>query len=74
VNKVTVSFEFDSIQDEDYKYITQGKDYYLACVEFSNYLRGCCKYGNEDLVDGKLEVYKLRDKFHHILAENDVSV
>lgn len=74
MNKITAILEFDSIYDEDFKYLTQGKDYYLACVEFADVLRNYCKYGGDGLEGEMINIHTIRDKFREVLAENDVSV
>lgn len=54
-------------EDSDIKIYMQAVKMYLAIEEFAGYLRNQDKYSDNDVTE-------VREKFHEILRENEVSL
>lgn len=61
--------EFNLPEDqEDFKYATNGFNYYMALVEMDQWLRSEYKY------NGKEDMYEVREKLNEIILENNVKI
>ena len=63
------TLEFNLPEDkEDFNYASNGLNYYLALVEFDQWLRSEYKY------NGKEEMYAVREKLNYFINENNVTI
>jgi hypothetical protein len=65
--KATLEFNLPEDQEE-FKHVYNGFNYYMALVEMDEWLRSEYKY------NGKEEMYEVREKLREIILENNVKI
>jgi hypothetical protein len=65
--KATLEFNLPEDQEE-FKHVYNGFNYYMALVEMDQWLRAEYKY------NGKEEMYEVREKLREIISENNVKI
>ena len=65
--KATLEFNLPEDQEE-FKHVYNGFNYYMALVEMDQWLRSEYKY------NGKEEMYEVREKLRQIILENNVKI
>jgi hypothetical protein len=65
--KATLEFNLPEDQEE-FKHVYNGFNYYMALVEMDQWLRSEYKY------NGKEEMYEVREKLREIILENNVKI
>jgi hypothetical protein len=65
--KATLEFNLPEDRD-DFKYATNGFNYYMALVEMDEWLRSEYKYNDKE------EMYEVREKLREIILENNVKI
>ena len=65
--KATLEFNLPEDQEE-FKHVYNGFNYYMALVEMDEWLRSEYKY------NGKEEMYEVRNKLREIISDNNVKI
>jgi hypothetical protein len=65
--KAKLIFNLPEDQD-DFNYATNGFNYYMALMEFDQWLRAEYKY------NGKEDMYEVREKLREIILDNNVKI
>jgi hypothetical protein len=65
--KATLEFNLPEDQEE-FKHVYNGFNYYMALMEMDQWLRSEYKY------NGKEEMYEVREKLREIILDNNVKI
>jgi len=65
--KATLEFNLPEDQEE-FKHVYNGFNYYMALVEMDQWLRSEYKY------NGKEDMYEVREKLREIITDNNVKI